>query len=110
MERYFRDGARWFGAEAEGQLASACFAFQNYGDVWEIGGVYTEPRHRRKGLARRVVGSALAYLLSRRLTPRYQVKWDNLASIQLARGAGLKEFLTVNHYRIAATQAREPRG
>ena len=108
LERHIRNGARWFGAEAEGQLASACFAFQNYGNVWEIGGVYTEPRYRRKGLARKVVGSALTYLLSLRRTPRYQVKWDNLASIQLAREAALKEFLTVNHYRIAGAQAREP--
>jgi GNAT superfamily N-acetyltransferase len=103
LERYFRSGAKWFGAEADGHLASACFVFQNYGQVWEIAGVYTEPRYRRKGLARKAVASALTYLRSQRLITRYQVKWNNLASIHLAREAGLTEFLTVNHYRIDAS-------
>jgi ribosomal protein S18 acetylase RimI-like enzyme len=105
LERYFRNGARWFGAEADGYLASACFVFQNYGQVWEIAGVYTEPRYRRRGLAGKAVASALSYLRSRGLIIRYQVKWNNLASIRLASEAGLTEFLTVNHYRIEGVNA-----
>jgi RimJ/RimL family protein N-acetyltransferase len=105
LERHFRNGARWFGAEADGHIASACFVFQNYGQVWEIAGVYTEPKYRHRGLARKAVASALSYLRSQRLIIRYQAKWNNLASIRLAREAGLTEFLTVNHYRIEGVKA-----
>jgi hypothetical protein len=34
---------------------SACFAFANYGPVWEVGGVVTAPAHRRMGFGARVV-------------------------------------------------------
>jgi len=100
LERYFAHGGNWFGSEANGELASACFVLQNYGKVWEIAGVYTKPDCRRRGLARRVVASAVSFLVCRGLIARYQAKWDNFASIRLARESGLIEFLRVNHYRI----------
>jgi GNAT superfamily N-acetyltransferase len=77
---------------------SACLAFENYGAVWEVGGVVTAPAHRRKGFGARVVRTALAALLRRGLAPRYQVEEHNDASIGLARSIGLAPFLTIAHY------------
>lgn len=84
--------------EADGATRSACIAYENYGPVWEVGGVVTAPSHRRKGLGARVVRTALAELARRKLAPRYQVEEDNEASIQLARWVGLAPFLTITHY------------
>lgn len=81
-----------------GEPSSVCFAFENYGSIWEVGGVVTPPAHRRKGLAARVVRTALAELSRRRLTPRYQVEESNIASIALAHAIGLRPFVTATHY------------
>ena len=82
----------------DGETRSACITFENYGPVWEVGGVVTASSHRRKGLGARVVRTALAELAKRRLVPRYQVEEHNEASIRLARSVGLAAFLTVVHY------------
>jgi hypothetical protein len=63
-----------------------------------VGGVVTALSHRRRGLAARVVRSALAELSERALIPRYQVEAHNKASIGLARSVGLAPFLTIVHY------------
>jgi GNAT superfamily N-acetyltransferase len=98
LEQYFRTGAKWFGIECDGRLASACFVFENYKRVWEIAGVYTHPDYRRRRLAMRAVDSALVYLAQCGLLPRYQARSDNDASLNLARSAGLIEFLRMDHY------------
>lgn len=100
LERHFHNGGRWFGLNEAGRLVSVCFIYQNYRDIWEIAGVYTHPDFRRRGHARVVVTAALSYLQREGLRPRYQVKRDNVASIQLAKELGLTEFLDVGHYRI----------
>jgi RimJ/RimL family protein N-acetyltransferase len=79
-------------------LWSVCLAFENFGRVWEIGGVYTPPAARGQGLAKRVVHSAVAELQKRNLQARYQVEEDNLASIAVAKGLQLELFLTITHY------------
>lgn len=84
--------------EHDDALLSACFVFENYGPVWEIGGVLTVPFHRRMGLAARVVRTAVAELGRRGLAPRYSVEERNQGSIGLARSIGLVPFLTVVHY------------
>jgi ribosomal protein S18 acetylase RimI-like enzyme len=84
--------------ERGGDTLSACVAFENYGPVWEVGGVTTAPSHRGRGLGTRVVRTALAKLCERALIPRYQVEAHNEASIGLARSVGLKPFLTIAHY------------
>lgn len=84
--------------EQGGEAVSVCFAFENHGPVWEVGGVVTAPTHRRKGLGARVVRTALAELSRRKLAPRYQVEEHNAASIHLARSVGLAPFLTITHY------------
>lgn len=80
------------------ETLSACFAFENFGPVWEVGGVVTAPSQRRRGFAARVVRSALAELAVRGLAPRYQVEERNAASIRLAQALGLVPFLTIVHY------------
>ena len=84
--------------EWEGGIASVCLVYENWGPVWEVGGVVTAPEHRRKGLGARVVRTALAELAKRGLKPRYQVEEHNSASIALARSVGLAPFLTIAHY------------
>jgi GNAT superfamily N-acetyltransferase len=100
LARHFADGARWFGIAQAGRVVSACFVFRNFETVWEIGGVFTQPDRRRQGLARQVVAAALDYLHQSRRLPRYQVRTDNLASIDLAKAAGLTEFLRMDHYLV----------
>jgi RimJ/RimL family protein N-acetyltransferase len=95
---YFEHGARWFGKIGEGHIASACFVFQNYIDIWEIAGVHTLEPERRHGYAAVVVRSALDFLLNQGLTLRYEAEHKNLASIELAHRLGMKEFLTIRHY------------
>lgn len=85
-------------AERDGETLAACFAFENFGPVWEVGGVVTAPAHRRKGLGTRVVRTVLAELAKRGLAPRYQVEEHNTASLALARSVGLVPFLTITHY------------
>lgn len=81
------------------EVLAACFAFQIGGPIWEIGGVYTQPEHRGRGLAKRVVRAALAELRRLERLPRYQVSEDNGASIGLAESLGMERFLTLTHYR-----------
>ncbi|HJQ55252.1 MAG TPA: GNAT family N-acetyltransferase [Vineibacter sp.] len=81
-----------------GSPVSVCFAFENYRQVWEIGGVFTPPAHRGRGHAARVVRTALAEIATRRLVPRYQVHDDNRASVLLAESISLRRFLTITHY------------
>lgn len=95
---YFAAGARWFAVQEAGRNVSAGFVFRNYGEVWEVGGLFTEPGWRRRGLARRIVTAALRHLAAHRLIPRYQVRTDNIESLRLAESTGLREFLRMEHY------------
>ena len=85
--------------EHDGELRSVCIAFENYRQVWEVGGVVTAATHRGQGFAARVVRTALAELQRRRLVARYQVNEDNLPSIRLVTSAGLRQFLQLTHFR-----------
>lgn len=99
LEPLLRDGKAFACVlKRDGETRSACFAFENYGPVWEVGGVVTAPSHRRKGFAARVVRTALAELSERGLAPRYQVEEGNEASIVLAQSVGLMPFVTIVHY------------
>lgn len=98
LEKYFGQGAQWFGQNIDGKLVSACFVFPNYDGIWEIAGLHTLEEARRHGYAAAVVHSALVYLLNRGLTPRYEAEQNNTASIALARRLKLKEFLTIRHF------------
>ena len=82
---------------------AVCFAFENHGRVWEVGGVFTPPEFRGQGFAARVVCTALAELQSHQRIPRYQVHEDNTPSIRLAEHVGLELFLTITHFLHRAT-------
>ena len=101
---HFSKGASWFGVRIDGRVASACFVYQNYLNVWEIGGLYTDSEHRRLGLARLNVSAAIQYLRGKNKTIRFQVSEGNEASRQLARSAGLLEFLRICHLHYDACQ------
>lgn len=91
--------------EQSGDAASVCLVYENWGSVWEVGGVVTAPAHRRKGLGARVVRTALATLSERGLKPRYQVEEHNAASIALAQSVGLMPFVTITHYPTSAARS-----
>lgn len=80
-------------------VLAACFAFEIDGTLWEIGGVYTNPKARRRGFGKDVVDEALWQLARDCRIPRYQVAEDNIASIKLAQALGMRKFLTLTHYR-----------
>jgi len=84
--------------EHDKPLAS-CFTFPNYGRIYEIAGVCTDPRRRRLGLARKVVETALHHLEQAGQLARYQAQEDNRASIQLAESIGLRHVVTYEHWR-----------
>lgn len=98
MEQFFERGAISFTIYEHGHPISTCFSFQNYDNIWEIGGVYTAPSHRKEGLARMVVETALHTLLSQHNIPRYQVSEDNIPSIRLAETLGLTKFIVTEHF------------
>jgi len=77
---------------------AVCFAYENYRDVWEVGGVVAPPEFRGRGYAARAVRTALAELYRRRLTPRYQVDRNNTPSVRLAESVGLQRFLAITHF------------
>jgi GNAT superfamily N-acetyltransferase len=98
LNRFFDNNAKWFGIRSGNELVSGCFVFCNFENVWELGGVFTLPEYRRRGYAKTVVSTALKYLLSNNLIPRYLVKWDNIKSIRLAKSFGFQMFLNLDHY------------
>jgi RimJ/RimL family protein N-acetyltransferase len=73
-------------------------AFESYGRIWEIGGVYTLESLRGRGLAQMAVRTALAELGELGFTPRYDVNADNKASVALAERLRLERFLTLTHH------------
>jgi ribosomal protein S18 acetylase RimI-like enzyme len=85
--------------DVDGEPRSACLAFENHRQIWEVGGVVTPMSHRGRGFAVRVVRTALAELQRRKLAARYQVNEDNLPSIRLATSVGLQQFLQLTHFR-----------
>lgn len=78
-------------------IRSICFVYQNFENIWEVAGVHTPETERRKGYGRMVVNSALAYLLERKLIPRYEADVLNLNSIKLAESLQMRPFLKMDH-------------
>jgi RimJ/RimL family protein N-acetyltransferase len=97
IQGYFEQGARAYSILESGVPVSTCLVFQNYGRIWEVGAVYTVEQYRDKGYAKKVVKSAISRLMSRELTPRYQVVSENTASIRLAESIGLRKFVVLEH-------------
>lgn len=96
--QYFAEGA--FSVSLfEGEFPlSTCFVFRNEEQIWEIGGVHTVEQARNKGLAKRVVRTALFHTLHRGFIPRYQVQDNNIPSIRLAESLGLPLVVKLTHW------------
>jgi ribosomal protein S18 acetylase RimI-like enzyme len=100
LREYFKSGmARSFTVYEDNKPLASCFTFPNYRGIHEIAGVYTDPGHRRRGLARKVVETALHYLAHAGFIARYQVQEDNGASLQLIESIGLRHVVTYEHWR-----------
>lgn len=89
-----------YGANSEGgkTAVSACLAYHNYHNIWEIGALHTLPTARRQGHGQKTVAAAVHYLQANQLRPRYQFHESNHASQQLAAKLGLVPFLTTTHF------------
>jgi GNAT superfamily N-acetyltransferase len=98
LQHYVDDGALTFAIYEGNDLASACFAYRNFGDIWEIAGVRSVDSARRKGYARKIVETALYELAARQLTPRYHVEVINAPSIGLAQSLDLEECALIEHF------------
>ena len=103
LSLHFSKGATWFGIRMHGKLVSVCFVYQNYQKVWEIAGVYTTNEYRKHGLAKLTVTAAIGFLRDSKKITRYQVQEGNVASMGLARSAGLVEYQRLCHYWHDAT-------
>jgi GNAT superfamily N-acetyltransferase len=104
VRRHFAGGARSFTVYEGGRPVSTCFVYPNYGRVWEIGALFTDPMRRRRGLAQTVVSAAYDALGREGLTARYQAHESNIASIRLAESIGLRCFLVNSHWLHAGRQ------
>lgn len=100
LERYLNknQGLTFSIFQAENPVAT-CLAFLNYGQVWEIGGLYTIPDARRQGLGKRIVETGVKTLLDHNYVLRYQMHEENIPSMRLAEAIGLDHFLTVTHFK-----------
>lgn len=98
VAKYFADSAWAFTIYEASAPVCSCLAYRNFDDVYEIGALHTVEAARGKGYARRVVQAALLTLLSRGLTPRYQIKENNAVSQRLAESLGLRLCLRFEHY------------
>jgi GNAT superfamily N-acetyltransferase len=99
LARYAQTGLLTFALYADYQPVCVCMSYQNFDQVWEIGGLRTVESARRKGYARRLVQTALSTLLSQGRIPRYQVEAGNTASVALAESLGMQVCLTFEHYQ-----------
>ncbi len=99
VAEYFAKEGHAFTRYEHGEPVAACFTYQNFESVHEIGGVVTVPTERRKGYAKQVVETAVASLQRRGCIPRYQVHEINGPSIQLAEAIGLQRFVVIEHWR-----------
>jgi GNAT superfamily N-acetyltransferase len=95
---YFQAGAFSVALYAGENPRSTCIVFRNEEQIWEIGAVHTAEAGRRRGLASRVVRTALFHTLQRGYIPRYQVQDTNIASIRLAEALGLSLAVKLEHW------------
>ncbi|OHD39626.1 MAG: hypothetical protein A2015_11115 [Spirochaetes bacterium GWF1_31_7] len=77
----------------------SCMVYQVFDNVWEIGALSTLVEYRRNHFAEELVSCATNYILEKKLTPRYHVFSENIASLKLAEKCGYKPFLDFNHYK-----------
>ncbi|WP_405113398.1 GNAT family N-acetyltransferase [Paenibacillus sp. FSL K6-1217] len=98
ITQYFADGAFAVSLFEGDTPLSTCMVYRNEERIWEIGGVHTAEAARQRGLAQRVVRTAVYHTLQRGYIPRYQVLENNFASIRLAESIGLTRAVTLEHW------------
>ncbi|WP_340023775.1 GNAT family N-acetyltransferase [Paenibacillus sp. FSL K6-1096] len=98
LRHYFEEGAFSVSLFDGDTPLSTCIVYRNEERVWEIGAVHTAEEARQRGLAQRVVRTAVVHTLDRGYIPRYQVLESNLASIRLAESIGLTRAVTLEHW------------
>jgi predicted GNAT family acetyltransferase len=76
----------------------AAISYANERSVHEIAALFTPLTHRRMGYAQRVVHRAVQHINSIGKQVRYQVRDDNLTSLNLAKRCGLTPFVELTHY------------
>lgn len=97
IDRFLLAGGQIFTATANGAPVATAIVFPLFGDIFEIGGVYTEITHRHQGCARDVVSSALRWVDERGKTARFVVNRSNSGSLALARALQMEHVVTVTH-------------
>lgn len=105
IHQRFKSGSAFgVSVDIEDQTAASCYVFQIHPQILEIGGLYTLPEFRGRGLGDALVRRAINEILGRGKKPRYHVHSSNTASIRLAERVGLRRFFTLEH--LLATQRK----
>jgi len=68
--------------------------YPEFPDICEITNLHTEPRFRRKDMARSVVSAIASEILSRGALPVFTCAVDNAASMKIAHSLGFRRFAT----------------
>jgi GNAT superfamily N-acetyltransferase len=91
-----------FAAFVDGRIAARCLTTwgdqgidRAFGTVWSV---FTEPRHRGRGLGRAVVSAATGTILATGRAARYFADWDNPASRRLCTALGYRHNHDVYGY------------
>ena len=82
-------------AEAEDRVVGFLVARRVYGGEWEILNLATDPRHRRKGVARRLVAELLTSGVE---TVFLEVRESNVAAQELYKSLGFNAVSTRKDY------------
>lgn len=98
IKHYEALGALFYAIYEGSTPVCGCLTYQNFGSIWEVAGLHTLERARRKGYARKVAETAVFTLRSRQLIPRYHVESSNVSSVNLAESLGLTRILVFEHW------------
>jgi ribosomal protein S18 acetylase RimI-like enzyme len=100
FQRLFATGRRPWAVVRDGMIV--CRASSGYPDAFseEVVGVWTHPRWRGRGLARRLVSAVAADILERKPYAAYTTTYDNLASQAVARAVGFQRCFAADSYQI----------
>jgi hypothetical protein len=97
IDHFLHARGQIFTSTANGAPVATAIVFPLFGDIFEIGGVYTEMRHRHRGYARDVVSGALRWIHESEKVARLVVKRSNGGSLALARALQMAHVVTVTH-------------
>lgn len=99
FERLFEDGRRPWVLIADGQIVSRASSGYAIADCEEVVGVWTHPRWRGRGLARRLVATVATDILRHVPYVAYTTTFDNQASQSVANAVGFQNCFTATSYQ-----------